>query len=136
VRPDCPEDEFEDALLALASLHGWHAHCERKAFTRDGKRVLTPIKGHRGYPDVTAVHPARGLVVAELKSATGRFGPGQREWITALAAHEAANPDLLVEAWYPADWAAIELCFGAGVRAYRARYRRVASGPTLTGEET
>jgi hypothetical protein len=43
------------------------------------------------------------LVAAELKTEQGRLGPGQREWLAALAAVGAE-----VAVWTPADWPQIE----------------------------
>lgn len=136
MRPDTPETAFEDALLALAFHQGWLCHCERPAYSSDTESITTAIKGRRGYPDVTAVHPFKGVVFAELKSATGRLAVDQRGWITELARYDTPDSDVLVEVWRPADWPAIEVCLTEGVQAYRARFRSPSDGsapdPTLT----
>lgn len=120
--PDCDEENFEDALLDMAVRYGWRVHAERPAHTAD--RVTTSIKGHRGFPDFTAVHAVRGIILAELKSAKGKFGPGQPEWITAFAHHDYDGSPVLVEVWRPKDWDAIEVAMRDGFEEYRAKFRR------------
>jgi hypothetical protein len=121
------ENAFEDKLLAAAAAHGWRCHAERKATVsvdRFGKkRVITPIKGHAGYVDVTMAHASRGIVFAELKTDKGRLGEGQPEWITTLAHYDVPGSPVLVEVWRPADWDAIIVCLAEGVGTYRARFR-------------
>lgn len=129
MRDDTPEVAFEDTLIELAATQGWMIHCERPAFSSDLEQFTTPIKGHRGYPDVTAVHPFKGMILAELKSRRGRMGPGQREWIRTLARYDT-DGDVLVEVWQPSDWPAIQLCLTEGVHAYRALYRKPPTEPT------
>ena len=61
----------------------------------------------RGYPDVHASHPERGLLVAELKSSTGRPSNPQWKWLTRLATQLPPPPDnnakSRVHLWRPAD---------------------------------
>lgn len=125
MRPNCDENSFEDALIALAVHYGWRCHAERRARTADGN-VITAIKGHRGYPDVTLVHPTHGIIFAELKSAKGRMGPGQPEWIADLAHYDKPGSPVLVEIWRPADWEWIELCLRDGLDTYRQHCRNVS----------
>ena len=59
----------------------------------------------KGFPDVWCVRgepDGRGrLLVAELKSATGRVEPEQRTWLKLLG----AVPGVEVYVWKPGDWA-------------------------------
>jgi hypothetical protein len=72
----------------------------RPARTASGWR--TPVSGNGvGFPDVIAVKDGR-VIAAELKTAKGRLGPGQREWLDALA---AAGVEVFV--WTPSDWDSI-----------------------------
>lgn len=133
VRLDNSEEAFENKVLSAAVSYGWRVHAERKSrvtFDRFGnKRTDTPIKGHRGYPDVTMVHRRHGIILAELKTEKGKLGEGQPEWIGDLALHDAPGSPVLVELWRPADWDAIVVALRDGLEAYRARYR----GPRKPG---
>ncbi len=131
MRPDAAEVEFEDALIAMAITYGWRCHAERHGRAgadghgragADGHQP-TPIKGHRGYPDFTAVHPAHGIILAELKSAKGSYGPGQADWISDLATFDVDGSRVLVELWRPRDWDYIEVALRDGFDVYRARFR-------------
>lgn len=80
--PIATEDECEDAIIQAAKMAGWRVHAERKAGS--GANWRTPIKGDRGYPDLTMVK-GKSLLFIELKrDVTGKIGPGQDEWIDAL----------------------------------------------------
>ena len=61
----------------------------------------------RGYPDVHASHPTRGLLIAELKSSTGRPSQTQWKWLTRLATQLPPPPDDTamgrVHLWKPKD---------------------------------
>lgn len=92
--------------------------------------MFTAIKGHQGWPDIVVAHPTKGIVVAELKSARGTLGPGQREWVDVFAVYDQPGSPILVEIWKPADWAAIEVCLNEGVHVYRARFRVTPAGTT------
>ena len=129
--PNCPERPFEDALLKLAITLGWRVHAERPAPSRrDGDEGFrTHIKGHRGFPDIVLAHPDHGLIVAELKTARGRLGPGQQEWQDDLVPLDRPGSKVLIELWRPADWSAIELALTEGFDAYRTRYRKPPNDP-------
>lgn len=40
-----------------------------------------------GWPDIFAIHPQRGLLVAELKTETGRVTAAQYDWLDELRRH-------------------------------------------------
>ncbi len=82
------EKMFLQQVIDLAHLTGWlvfHVH--------DSRRCPGP-----GFPDLTLVHPQRGFLMAELKSATGRLSPAQAAWLDAL---HAAGVEVAV--WRPGD---------------------------------
>jgi hypothetical protein len=67
-----------------------------------GHLVYHPYDSRRsaaGFPDLTIVHPERGLLFAELKTATGRLSRNQVLWITTL---EDAGARVFV--WRPEHW--------------------------------
>lgn len=80
------EAQLQDAIRDLAKLRGWlffHPYDSRRS---------TP-----GWPDLFLVHPRTGqIVVAELKSASGRLSPAQQQWIAAFAA-----AGITVHVWRP-----------------------------------
>lgn len=81
IRPS--EEACEDTIIRAARIHGWRVHAERKA--RSMKGVRTPIKGQRGYPDLTLAHGASGAVwFVELKRRPNKPEPDQVEWLNVL----------------------------------------------------
>ena len=94
------EEAFEDWLVELACRLGWAVHVERKARSNRGWR--TPIKGHKGFPDVVLAKGAR-ILFRELKSERGVLEPAQEEWRDRLL---AAGADWAM--WQPRDRDAIE----------------------------
>lgn len=74
---------FQSAIIQIALLNGWqmfHAtpHQVRPGvFRSDGK----------GYPDLTLAHENKGLIFAEIKTATGKASKEQLGWLKALAPH-------------------------------------------------
>src|SRR6478672_4479793 len=76
------ERDFTTAMLEACRLFGWRSLHVRPARTDRGWR--TPLQGDgRGWPDLFAVRGNRAIA-AELKSETGRLGPGQADWLAAL----------------------------------------------------
>lgn len=75
------EAEFLQRVMDTARLYGWLAAHHRPARTQQGWR--TPMQGDRGVPDLILAKGGR-VILAELKSSTGRLGPGQKEWLSAL----------------------------------------------------
>lgn len=97
------EAGFTRAVLQLAALHGWRSAHFRPAMTKSG-RWVTAVQGDGvGFPDLVLVRGCR-LIVAELKSANGKYGPGQEDWLAAFR----GVPGVEVYLWKPADWS--ELC--------------------------
>lgn len=93
LRPDLSEAAFQSVVLELAMLRGWRCFHPRPARTANG--WATALTGHAGFPDLVLAR--RGVViVAELKSARGRMGPGQAEWLAELGA--------VGRCWRPVDW--------------------------------
>ena len=89
------ERQLEDAVIRLATMLGWLCHAERPAMKADGT-WSTPIKGRRGFPDLTLARD--GVVLfRELKSDKGRLRPDQKVWLDAL-------PD--ADVWTPQNWIA------------------------------
>ncbi len=85
------EAEFQQSVVELARWTGWlmfHDHDSRRN---------TP-----GFPDLVLAHPTRGVIFAELKTATGRLRPEQSRWLEVLA-HAGCETHV----WRPADMPAI-----------------------------
>lgn len=80
--PIATEDQCEDAIIDAARRCGWRVHAERKAGS--GNNWRTPIKGDRGYPDLTMVKGETLLFIELKRDVTGVIGPGQNEWLDAL----------------------------------------------------
>jgi len=95
------EASFEDAVIDMARLLGWTVHAERRARTAKGWR--TPVKGHVGFPDLVLVHPAGGVIFAELKTDHGKSTIEQFWWADTLRRAGAEH-----YLWRPKDWDAIE----------------------------
>jgi len=97
------EKQFQATVVEYAEWHGWwHYHTRDSrgsepgfpdwAFLRDGVLVLAELKAQGG-----RLQPGTW-------SKSGRYYPGQQEWLDALA----AVPGLVVRLWRPSDWAEIE----------------------------
>lgn len=72
-----PESEasIQKRIVAAAKMLGWTVY--HPAYS---------IGSDPGYPDLTCVHPTRGVLWLELKSAKGRVSERQEHWIGELAA--------------------------------------------------
>jgi hypothetical protein len=101
------EAQLQDAIRDLAKIRGWlffHPYDSRRS---------TP-----GWPDLFLVHPRTGeIVVAELKSTSGRVSHAQQEWIDAFA-----TAGITVHVWRPSH-----LQSGQIVRALTPPGRPVAA---------
>jgi hypothetical protein len=82
------EKDFQAQVLQLARLSGWLCY-----HTHDSRRSAP------GFPDLVLVRPPVA-VFAELKSASGKLRPEQREWLQALRASESFE----VRLWRPGNW--------------------------------
>lgn len=79
------ERDYTTAVVQLFRLYGWLVYHPTPAPFPTGKRYATHFQGHRGFPDIVAVHPRQQrLIVAELKSRRGRYGEGQKRWLQAF----------------------------------------------------
>ena len=98
------EAEFTRQVLQLAALCGWRTIHLRPALTRHD-RWVTPVQGDGvGFPDIFAIHPGRGVVLAaELKIGRRKPTPAQTAWLDAMRAAGIA-----AYCWVPADWKYIE----------------------------
>lgn len=96
------EAQFLRAVLDYAELHGWRSAHFRPAMNRRG-RWETPMTGRdaKGFPDLVLVRDR--IVIAELKSATGRPSIEQVEWIAVL---KRAGVETYI--WRPGSWPEIE----------------------------
>lgn len=86
------EADFTTWVVKAAMTLGWCVCHIRPARTARGHR--TPIQGHTGLPDIVLAR-AGVVVLAELKSETGRPTPEQRRWLAELGAHATV--------WRPRD---------------------------------
>ncbi len=104
VQASVSESDFQRTLVEFLQVKGWLVHAERHARTKDGK-WMTPIQGDKGFPDLIATKGTR-LIVAELKSDTGRVSFEQYEWLETL------GKSVAVYIWRPSDWEQIEEIIG------------------------
>lgn len=107
-RRSTSESGFQQAVIELAKRLGW-----RIAHHHDSRRQVRPgvyvgDKDAAGLPDLILVRDGV-LLFAELKSATGKLRPAQRDWLEALAAVAERAPDVVgVRVWTPDSWADVE----------------------------
>lgn len=90
------ESELQESIIAAAHLHGWVVAHFRPGRTASGWRTPVAADGI-GWPDLILVRTR--LVVAEIKSSTGRLRDEQRLWIHRL---QAARVE--VHVWTPSEW--------------------------------
>lgn len=95
------ESAFLTQVLALARLRNWRCLHLRPARTAKGWRTAVQGDGV-GFPDLLLVRPPR-LLVAELKSATGRLTGEQAAWLFAFQ-----QAGIKTYVWRPGDWPEIE----------------------------
>ncbi|HEY1186328.1 MAG TPA: VRR-NUC domain-containing protein [Gemmata sp.] len=88
---DLGEREFQRAVVELAERHGWKCY-----HTHDSRRSA------KGWPDL-ALCRTGALILAELKTDTGRITTEQTEWLDLLR----TVPGLRVRLWRPSLWAAV-----------------------------
>lgn len=91
------ESDFQRRVMDTATAHRWHV-CHVRAARHHGQRWGVPYEGDSGLPDLILARA--GLVLlAELKSATGKPTPEQSAWLAAAG----VNGRL----WRPSDWPAV-----------------------------
>lgn len=83
-----PESELLGNVRDLARMLGWLGYHTRRSTGSDV-----------GFPDLVLVRRSR-LVVAELKTATGKPTRWQQDWLDAFGDVDAVE----VYLWRPADW--------------------------------
>ncbi len=107
----------EQRLLRSVSEAAWQAQVEQTlalAGFQDQYHVNDSRKDRRGWPDLIAIrHTAHSstLVIAELKTETGRVRPEQARWLGAWRTLAAivnqycrpAHVNVIVDVWRPSD---------------------------------
>ncbi len=97
------EKDFQKTVIEYAKLRGWRVAHFRGAWSRDGKRYMTPVQADgAGFPDLVLVRGKR-VVYIELKSDKGVVSKEQEEWLHAL---QDANQEVFV--WRPNSWYILE----------------------------
>ena len=81
------ERDWQGQVIELARTFGWMVQHSRPAQVGTEGRWVTPITGDVGFPDLVLAHRTKGLVLAELKTETGRMATAQKEWRDTLAGH-------------------------------------------------
>lgn len=101
------EAQLQEKIIALAKAKGWMVHHARPARTEKGWR--TPITGDVGFPDLVLARNGQ-IILAELKSVSGRLTRQQEEWLDHLRHPTKGNveTDRIVTVWRPSDWSTIE----------------------------
>lgn len=91
------EDDFKQRVIDTAKTHGWMVVHYRPAKTRKGYR--TPLQGDKGCPDLILARDSV-VLLAELKTDTGRVTPEQKQWLYHLGVYGCV--------WRPRDWPEIQ----------------------------
>lgn len=91
------ERHLQAAIVELAKWNGWKVFHALPAQNARGQYRTAQI-GDVGFPDLVLVHPQRGVIFAELKTAIGRLSDAQNDWLMALY---AAGAEAYV--WRPRD---------------------------------
>lgn len=125
------EAQWQAQVLGLAGFYGWRSY--HPPDNRPGKSGR-PQRVTAGFPDLVLVR-APELIIAELKTDTGRLGPGQQEWLDELERvadafrRQAYAPDtetagqpqprIDIYLWRPADWEAVSARLARGRQEQR-----------------
>lgn len=88
------EDDFQSRVIDFARLNGWKVTHFRAVKLPSG-RWGTPLQGDAGFPDL-ALARAGVVILAELKSNTGKPTREQVEWLAAIGPSGRL--------WSPRDW--------------------------------
>jgi len=87
---DVSEKKWQETVIAVAKARGY------LVFHTYDSRKCTP-----GFPDLVLIHPGKGrLVVAELKTVTGKVEPEQERWLKCFTM-VTGRPSVYV--WRPGD---------------------------------
>ncbi|MGB3330132.1 MAG: VRR-NUC domain-containing protein [Thermomicrobiales bacterium] len=86
------EGEFQNQIVSMANALGWTMRFHN----------VYAIGSDRGYPDLTLVHPVKGVVWIEVKGPKPNIYQRQVEWLETL--QEAGQAAYLV---YPEDYDAV-----------------------------
>ena len=86
------ERDFMAQVVALSKLFSWEVY-----------HTQFSIRSARGWPDLALCRPPR-LILAELKSDTGKLTSAQQRWLGLLG----QCPGVEVFTWRPSDWPTIE----------------------------
>lgn len=105
------EADFQQRVMDAARRAGWLCVHFRPAKTQRGVWV-TPMTGDKGFPDLALAKDGR-VILAELKSDTGKPSKEQLAWLAAVGGHGRL--------WSPENWEAILLDLGVTKRSPRSR---------------
>ena len=94
--PDISEAEWQKQVIELAHLLGWRVAHFRTAMNARGHHMTPVAADGAGFPDLILVRDR--VIVAELKTRTGKTSAAQDAW---LAAFTAAG--ISAYCWRPAD---------------------------------
>lgn len=111
------EAGFQAAVMQAAQLLGWETLHVRPVTAAGSGRTSTPTTGTMamGWPDLVLLNPDTGhLVVAEMKSASGRLTDDQQRVLRAWRMVEAVNARVDVFVWKPSDYHTIEVLLRHG----------------------
>lgn len=113
------EAEWQAQVIQLAQALGWqHLHVRRSI----GKGRKWTTATNVPWPDLTLWSERQGrLIVAELKTDTGKVSPGQHATLTSLA-----HADVEVHLWRPSDFDAVHQTL-AGSQAAFTRWEQLLS---------
>jgi hypothetical protein len=76
------EVAYTRTVVKAAEMGHWLVHHCRPAPSAKGWR--TPIQGHKGFPDIFAVHPSGRCMAIELKRRPNKPSPEQSSWLLVL----------------------------------------------------
>lgn len=87
-RDTMTEAQFQELIVETAELHGWLVY-----------HTYNSRRSQPGFPDLILIKPPR-LRAFEIKTATGKVGLMQVEWIRAFKDVEFVSADIV----RPGDW--------------------------------
>jgi hypothetical protein len=77
------EKQFQATVIQIAKWHGWMVFHPMPVQNTKGV-WRTAVAGDIGFPDLVLAHSTRGVILAELKTGTGRLSDDQQLWIDTL----------------------------------------------------